>query len=70
MFFTLYFAMTSLHSLHVLIGAAIVLSVITYYTWRGDYSPRYMNPLENGGLYWHLIDLIWIFLYPLLYLIA
>jgi cytochrome c oxidase subunit III len=69
LFFTLYFAMTGLHSLHVLVGA-IVLSVITYYTWRGDYSARYMNPLENGGLYWHLIDLIWIFLYPLLYLIA
>jgi cytochrome c oxidase subunit 3 len=69
MFFTLYFMMTGLHSLHVLIGAAI-LAVLTYFTWRGDYSTRYMNPLENGGLYWHLIDLIWIFLYPLLYLIA
>ena len=69
MFFTLYFMMTGLHSLHVLIGACI-LAVITYYTWRGDYSSRYINPLENGGLYWHLIDLIWIFLYPLLYLIA
>ena len=69
MFFTLYFLMTGLHSLHVLIGAAL-LSVLTYFTWRGDYSARYMNPLENGGLYWHLIDLIWIFLYPLLYLIA
>jgi cytochrome c oxidase subunit 3 len=61
--------MTGLHSLHVLIGA-VVLMVITYHTWRGDYSVRYMNPLENGGLYWHLIDLIWIFLFPLLYLIA
>ena len=69
MFFTLYFLMTGLHSLHVLIGA-VVLAVLTYFTWRGDYSARYMNPLENGGLYWHLIDLIWIFLYPLLYLIA
>ena len=69
MFFTLYFLMTGLHSLHVLIGAVIIL-VLTYFTWRGDYSTRYMNPLENGGLYWHLIDLIWIFLYPLLYLIA
>jgi cytochrome c oxidase subunit III len=69
MFFTLYFLMTGLHSLHVLIGACI-LAVLTYFTWRGDYSARYINPLENGGLYWHLIDLIWIFLYPLLYLIA
>jgi cytochrome c oxidase subunit 3 len=69
MFFTLYFAMTGLHSLHVFVGA-IVLLVITYHTWKGDYSARYMNPLENGGLYWHLIDLIWIFLFPLLYLIA
>jgi cytochrome c oxidase subunit 3 len=69
MFYTLYFLMTGLHSLHVLIGAAI-LAVLTYFTWRGDYSARYLNPLENGGLYWHLIDLIWIFLFPLLYLIA
>jgi cytochrome c oxidase subunit 3 len=69
LFFSMYFLMTGLHSLHVLIGA-VVLAVITYHTWRGDYSARYMNPLENGGLYWHLIDLIWIFLYPLLYLIA
>lgn len=69
MFFTLYFCMTGLHTLHVLVGAAI-LSVLTYFTWKGHYTPRYMNPLENGGLYWHLIDLIWIFLYPLLYLIA
>ncbi len=69
MFFTLYFLMTGLHSLHVLVGA-VILAVLTVFTWRGDYSARYMNPLENGGLYWHLIDLIWIFLYPLLYLIA
>ncbi len=69
MFFTLYFLMTGLHSLHVFVGACILL-VITYFTWKGHYSTRYMNPLENAGLYWHLIDLIWIFLYPLLYLIA
>jgi cytochrome c oxidase subunit 3 len=69
MFFTLYFLMTGLHSLHVLIGACI-LGYLGVRTWRGDFSPRYMNPLENGGLYWHLIDLIWIFLFPLLYLIA
>jgi cytochrome c oxidase subunit 3 len=68
MFFTLYYIMTGLHSLHVLIGAA-VLGVLTVKTWRGAYTAEYDVPLEMGGMYWHLVDLIWIFLYPLLYLI-
>jgi cytochrome c oxidase subunit 3 len=68
MFFTLYYVMTGLHSLHVLIGA-VVLAVIAVRTWRGAYTPEYDVPLEMGGMYWHLVDLIWIFLYPLLYLI-
>lgn len=68
MFYTLYFIMTGLHSLHVLIGALILL----YFAWRtkqGRYSAEYDVPLEMGGLYWHLVDLIWIFLFPLLYLV-
>jgi cytochrome c oxidase subunit 3 len=68
MFFTLYYVMTGLHSLHVFIGAA-VLAVIARNTWRGRYTPEYDVPLEMGGMYWHLVDLIWIFLFPLLYLI-
>jgi cytochrome c oxidase subunit 3 len=68
MFYTLYFLMTGLHGLHVVAG----MTVLSYILWRmlqGRYSSRYYTGVELGGLYWHLVDLIWIFLYPLLYLI-
>ena len=68
MFFTLYFLMTGLHGVHVVAG----MSVLSYLLWRtlqGRYSSKYYAGLELGGLYWHLVDLVWIFLYPLLYLI-
>jgi cytochrome c oxidase subunit III len=68
MFYTLYFLMTGLHGVHVVAG----MSVLGYITWRtlqGRYSSRYYMGIELGGLYWHLVDLVWIFLYPLLYLI-
>jgi cytochrome c oxidase subunit 3 len=68
MFFTMYFLMTGLHGLHVVAG----MSVLCWLLWRtlqGRYSSKYYMGLEMGGLYWHLVDLIWIFLYPLLYLI-
>jgi cytochrome c oxidase subunit 3 len=68
MFFAVYFLMTGLHSAHVLIGAG-VLAVIAFFTARGEYSASYDHPLDLGGLYWHLVDLIWIFLFPLLYLV-
>jgi cytochrome c oxidase subunit 3 len=68
MFFTLYFLMTGLHGLHVVAGMS-VLSWLLFRTLQGRYSSRYYTGLELGGLYWHLVDLIWIFLYPLLYLI-
>jgi cytochrome c oxidase subunit 3 len=68
MFFTLYFIMTGLHGLHVLVGMG-VLTFVGVRTWRGAYSGAYYTPVELGGLYWHLVDLIWIFLFPLLYLI-
>jgi cytochrome c oxidase subunit III len=68
MFFTLYFIMTGLHGLHVLIGMS-VLAFLMVRTWKGAYSEAYYTPVELGGLYWHLVDLIWIFLFPLLYLI-
>ena len=68
MFFSLYFMMTGLHGLHVVIGMS-VLGWLTWRTLQGRYSSRYYTGLELGGLYWHLVDLIWIFLYPLLYLI-
>jgi cytochrome c oxidase subunit 3 len=68
MFFTMYFLMTGLHGLHVIAGMS-VLSWLLGRTLQGRYSSRYYTGLEMGGLYWHLVDLVWIFLYPLLYLI-
>ena len=68
MFYSLYFLMTGLHGLHVVIGMS-VLGWILWRTVQGRYTSTYYTGLELGGLYWHLVDLIWIFLYPLLYLI-
>ena len=68
MFFTLYFIMTGLHAIHVIIGI-LVLGFLMIQTVRNRYAGGYDLPLELGGLYWHLVDLVWIFLFPLLYLI-
>jgi cytochrome c oxidase subunit 3 len=68
LFFGIYFMMTGLHGLHVLAGM-IVLAWLLVRARRGDFSPDYFLPVDLGGLYWHLVDLIWIFLFPLLYLI-
>jgi cytochrome c oxidase subunit 3 len=68
MYFTVYFLTTGLHALHVIIGMT-VLSVLTVKTAMGRFSSKYYLDLELGGLYWHLVDLVWIFLFPLLYLI-
>jgi cytochrome c oxidase subunit 3 len=67
-FFWLYWAMTGLHAFHVLVGVG-VLSVIAGMVRQGRFSSRYHTPVEIAGLYWHFVDLVWIFLYPLLYLI-
>lgn len=69
LFFGLYFAMTGLHLFHLLIGM-IILLVLYFKVKNGSIRPDKYQLLENGGLYWHLVDLIWIFLFPLLYLIA
>jgi cytochrome c oxidase subunit 3 len=69
MFFVLYFVMTGFHALHVLIGIGLV-STMLYMNERGHFSADYHNPVENVGLYWHFVDLVWIYLYPLLYLIG
>jgi cytochrome c oxidase subunit 3 len=69
LYFSLYFGMTGLHALHMIIGAPIIL-VIAWMAWRGRFSPEYHNPVEIVGLYWHFVDIIWIFLFPLLYLIG
>jgi cytochrome c oxidase subunit 3 len=68
MFFSIYYMATGLHAIHVVLGAA-VLGVMAVKAMRGDFSPYYYTPLDMGGLYWHLVDIIWIFLYPLLYLV-
>ena len=67
-FFFLYFAMTGLHALHMLIGIGILFWLI-WRARRGDFSSGYVAPIENFALYWHFVDIIWLFLYPLLYLI-
>jgi len=67
-YFSLYFAMTGLHALHMIIGVGIFV-FLTYYAWRGRYTPKYYTPVEIGGLYWHFVDVVWIYLFPLLYLI-
>ncbi|MBI2876208.1 MAG: cytochrome c oxidase subunit 3 family protein [Candidatus Tectomicrobia bacterium] len=68
LFFFLYFVMTAIHGLHVLIGIAVI-GVIALLAWRGGFSPDYYAPVEGTGLYWHFVDIVWVFLFPLLYLI-
>ena len=67
-FFSIYFMMTGLHGIHVLIGMAVIAWLLII-CGDGRFGPTYFTPVEVGGLYWHLVDLIWIFLFPLLYLI-
>jgi len=69
LFFGLYFLMTGLHGIHVIIGM-IVLLWLMWRLQRGDFTKRYYSAVECGGLYWHIVDVIWIFLFPLWYLIA
>ncbi len=68
-FFAIYFMMTGIHGLHVVIG----MGLISWVLWRarnGEFSSRYYAPVEGVGLYWHLVDMIWIYLFPLLYLVG
>jgi cytochrome c oxidase subunit 3 len=64
----LYYAMTGLHALHLTIGI-VVVCVLALRSSRGKYTAEYYDPIDIGGLYWHFIDLIWVFLYPMFYLI-
>jgi cytochrome c oxidase subunit 3 len=68
-FFSIYFMMTGLHGLHVLGGMAVI-SWLIYKTSKNSFSSEYYTPIEITGLFWHLVDLIWIFLFPLFYLIG
>jgi cytochrome c oxidase subunit 3 len=69
MFFSFYFMMTGLHGIHILAGMAAIGWVLRRAA-RGDFSAAYYTPVDLVGLYWHLVDLIWIYLFPLLYLIS
>ena len=67
-FFSLYFALTGVHALHMIIGFGL-LSVICAMAYRKRFSPEWSTPVELAGLYWHFVDIVWIFLFPLLYLV-
>jgi cytochrome c oxidase subunit 3 len=67
-FFSLYFTMTGLHALHMIIGLGL-LGTIAWMAHKGKFSSEYYTPVEMSGLYWHFVDIVWIFLFPLLYLI-
>jgi cytochrome c oxidase subunit 3 len=67
-FFAIYFCMTGLHGIHVLVGMGLI-SWLVIRSARNEFGPSYFTPVDLIGLYWHLVDLIWIFLFPLLYLI-
>ncbi|MEZ4704909.1 MAG: cytochrome c oxidase subunit 3 family protein [Bdellovibrionota bacterium] len=68
-FFSIYFLLTGIHAFHILIGISL-LTWVMIRTMKGHFSSEYYTPVEITGLYWHLVDLIWIFLFPLLYLIG
>jgi cytochrome c oxidase subunit 3 len=68
LFFSLYFGMTGLHALHMIVGAGLLVWLILQ-SIKGRFTPEYNTPVENIGLYWHFVDIVWIYLFPLLYLI-
>ncbi len=67
MFFWIYFAMTGLHAIHVTVGVVVMLT-LALLAWRGRFAGGNYMPVEIAGLYWHFVDIVWIFLFPLLYL--
>jgi cytochrome c oxidase subunit 3 len=69
LFLCFYFFLTALHALHMIIGLGI-MTVLTVMAWRGRFDADYHSPVEISGLYWHFVDIVWIFLFPLLYLIG
>jgi cytochrome c oxidase subunit 3 len=69
LFFSFYFAMTGMHALHMIIGIGIMVALISMAV-KGRFTAEYFNPIEMFGLYWHFVDIVWIFLYPLLYLVG
>jgi cytochrome c oxidase subunit 3 len=68
-FFSLYFVMTGLHAIHMIIGLGIMTWMLVW-SWNGTITREYASPIEISGLYWHFVDIVWIFLFPLLYLLG
>lgn len=69
LFYYIYFVMTGLHALHMIIGLGVMLWLL-WKAWVGTFGPKYYAPVEISGLYWHFVDIVWIFLFPLLYLLG
>ena len=69
LFYWIYFAMTGMHALHMIIGAGL-LTFLIIFSIKERYGPEYHSPVEVIGLYWHFVDIVWIFLFPLLYLLG
>ncbi|HBR57918.1 MAG TPA: hypothetical protein DEA22_10695 [Blastocatellia bacterium] len=69
LFFWIYFVMTGLHALHMIVGL-VLMTWLLLKAWRGTFSADYYSPVEMSGLYWHFVDIVWIFLFPLLYLLG
>jgi cytochrome c oxidase subunit 3 len=69
MFFWIYFVMTGLHALHMIVGLGL-MTWLLWKAWSGIFSHDYFAPVEMSGLYWHFVDIVWIFLFPLLYLLG
>ena len=67
-FFSIYYCMTGVHAIHILGGIGVLVWLLVR-SVREDFNPQYFGPVDYVGLYWHLVDLIWIYLFPLLYLI-
>ena len=68
LFFIFYFVMTGMHAVHMIIGIGL-MAILVVLTWRGKFNAIYYSPIELGGLYWHFVDIVWVFLFPLLYLV-
>jgi len=69
LFFSIYFMLTGVHAAHMVVGIGLMLVILTM-AWRGRFSASYYTPVEISGLYWHFVDIVWIFLFPLLYLLG
>jgi len=69
LYFTMYFCMTGLHGIHVIAGMIVMVWILRR-AKKGEFGPKYYTPVEMVGLYWHFVDLVWIYLFPLLYLVG